>query len=212
MNIILHTKYELFKKLRTIRLKGFGQPLAYPPETTKMELVTEQSSAIVTTFTPAQFYYLQPHVERILGLRETIWELHGIDILRLPDSIGYIDCVLKDGTTCPFLPPIVEQYSSQSVSNPLYLICDGIHRIQAAMQTGSEITVVRISQPPFPYYALPNPNGWADTERIDALPTDASFVKKLYRLPTPDLYKQLFRDFNAAFPGVQEERPKGLIA
>jgi hypothetical protein len=116
-----------------------------------------------------------------------------------------MDVELTDGEWMPLLPPVVETDARGN-----YIINDGIHRIQFAREMGCSLRCVLTGIPDWPYYALPNPNRWDDVKSISGeLPE--GFVKKHYRLADKALYKQLFRDFNAVWPGVQKERAKGAI-
>jgi hypothetical protein len=69
---------------------------------------------------------------------------------------------------------------------------------------GRDPSIIHVSglPPEYPYYAYGIEEGWSGVVAIDEL-TDG-FKKKDYR--NPDNYKALFRDFNAVFPGIQEQR------
>ncbi|MBF0130994.1 MAG: hypothetical protein HQL75_00195 [Magnetococcales bacterium] len=104
----------------------------------------------------------------------------------------------------PLIPPVVEV----SIENgkPVMLINDGMHRVYAARRFGQKINIVLATGVPaeYPYYAHPVENGWDGVVELDELPDN--FVKKTYR--NPHNYKELFRDFNAVFEGVQTQRKR----
>lgn len=206
--VVQHSRQRLVEKIRQVRLKGFGQPLAYPEEETNVELCTFP----LQNADPPQTYYLQERVQDLIVLRNRL-QVRGYDIFALD---GYLDLTLEkdDGTQVefPILPPIMEQYAYRNPYAEKYLICDGVHRVMAARVCGlKHIQAVRISQPPWPYYAYAETAGLAGLNGIEgALPQ--GYLKKTYRWPEEGGYKGLFRDFNAVFPGVQEERAKGLVS
>ena len=110
----------------------------------------------------------------------------------------------------PVIPPIAEQSPADGLGEGVWLINDGMHRIYAARSLGLPIHIVAVGDVPeeYPYYAFPLPGGWQDVELHDALPS--GFRKKNYR--HPGHHKAYFRDFNAQFPGVQEQRPLGPVS
>jgi len=101
----------------------------------------------------------------------------------------------------PFIPPVVER-STEPDGRTVWLINDGIHRVYAAHVAGSPINVVTVDGASHPYYALAA--SWDVVVELEELPDN--FQKKAYRVP--ENYKALFRDFNAVFPGVQQERKR----
>jgi hypothetical protein len=172
---------DLLARLRETRLVGFDGACVY-----------EHATLQVQTFDPldlmpAQRYVLMPNVRRILELREAV------DVFALDGGV-YLDGV-------PLLPPVVER-STEPDGREVWLINDGIHRVYAARVSGSPINVVTVDGASHPYYALALPNGWDGVAEMEELPD--VFQKKEYRVP--DNYRALFRDFNAVFPGVQQER------
>ena len=169
----------LLARLRETRLMGHGGARVY-----------ERATLEVQTFapldlTPAQRYVLMPNVRRILDLRDSV------DVFALDGG------VYLDGT--PLLPPVVER-SEEPDGRTVWLINDGIHRVYAAHLAGSPINVVTVDGASHPYYALAA--SWDVVVELEELPD--GFQKKAYRVP--ENYKALFRDFNAVFPGVQQER------
>jgi hypothetical protein len=173
----------LLARLRETRLMGHGGARVYGDA--RLEIQTFEPLDL----TPAQRYVLMPNVRRILELQAAV----ELDIFALEGG------VFLDGV--PLLPPVVER-SEEPDGRTVWLINDGIHRVYAAHLSGSPINVVTVDGASHPYYALAA--AWADVVELEELPD--SFQKKTYRVP--DNYKALFRDFNAVFPGVQEERKR----
>lgn len=187
---------ELLTRLKQTRLKGFGQPLIYEHATLELARGVDTDRLV-----PAQRYVLRESVERILDLRECLLG-HGADIFALDGGLWLT--FEDDGQAeIPLLPPIIEE-SREPDGRIVWLINDGMHRVYAARKSGLPVTVVLARGVPeeFPYYAYALAEGWADVQELDELPDN--FQKKTYR--NPDNYKSLFRDFNAVFPRVQEQR------
>ena len=150
------------------------------------------------TLAPAQNYVLASGVERVLRLREAL-EPFDVDPFAL---LGGVWLTTSAGRV-PLLPPVVEE-SLEPDGTTALLVADGLHRVSAARSTGLPLTVVLVRgvDAGMPYYAFPLVEGWDGVEVLDALPEGRQ--KKAYR--QPQSYKALFRDFNAVFPGVQEQR------
>lgn len=216
--IIKHSDTELIQKLREVRLRGFGQPRIYA------DCDIEVTHASMSLIQPPQNYYLQSRVYDLLRLNDMMISQFGHFLF---EHRGYTDIILEDGTSFPFLPPIVESYGDGENS---WLVCDGVHRVMA-QRWMNDITplVVEISRPSWPYYAVVDPElKWEALAEIKGELPDA-YKKKTYRLSIESgsgrtvkdggdgfalgeaAYKGLFRDFNAVWPGVQEERKKGLV-
>jgi hypothetical protein len=189
------TADELLATLRRTPLQGFDGALPYAGA--QLELVTMDPDALV----PAQRYVLAGGVRRALALRHAL-RPHGIDPFAL-DAGAWITTADAPGEPTPLLPPIVEM-SREPDGRVVPLINDGLHRVFAARSVGAPITVVLARDVPteYPYYALALPDGWTGVAELEDLPD--GFQKKTYR--NPHGYKQLFRNFNAVFPGVQQER------
>jgi hypothetical protein len=189
---------ELLSRLAGTRLRGFGKASVYADATLELAPATDTD-----TLTPAQRYVLAPTIAALLELRAALapW---GIDPFAL-DGGAHIRTSEHPHETIPLIPPIVER-SSEPDGRHVLLIGDGLHRVSAARSVGLPISVVIATNIPsmHPYYAHALPNGWSDLDQLDELPD--SFQKKSYRLPA--CYKALFRDFNAVFPGVQQQRKK----
>jgi hypothetical protein len=187
---------ELLRRLKQTRLKGFGQPLIYEHATLELAAAVDTDRLV-----PAQRYVLSESVGRILGLRTRLLA-RDLDIFRLEGGLllSFDD---DPGAEIPLLPPIIEE-SREPGGRTVWLINDGMHRVYAARKSGLPINVVLARGVPedWPYYAYALEQGWADVQALDELPDN--FLKKTYR--NPDNYKSLFRDFNAVFPRIQEQR------
>ena len=99
----------------------------------------------------------------------------------------------------PFIPPVVER--SHEPDGRTVLADQRRHppRLRRPRRR-LPINVVTVDGASHPYYALAPPG--SVVVELEELPD--SFQKKAYRVP--ENYKALFRDFNAVFPGVQQER------
>ncbi len=216
MNILRHQlidRTELLTRLKATRLRGHGQPLIYAQST--LELTTLSPDQLV----PAQQYVLQPQVQQIYQLHD-YFLTHAIDIFALSGGLLFWVADAADANDdandaeagnesvpIPLIPPIVEE-SHEPDGKTVWLINDGMHRVYAAKQLGKMITVVLVRNVPtaYPYYAYALPHGWLGVEELSEIPDN--YRKKAYR--DPQNYKALFRDFNAVFPGIQEQRKPGL--
>ena len=186
---------DLLERLRGVPLRD-GNAHPYRDAALTCEVVDTDRLA------PAQAYVLRPGVARAGRLRQAL--LHrGVDPL---DLSGAVLLTTSDdaGVRVPLLPPVVEESHEQGGRVAL-LVADGMHRVWLARTLGLPVRVVLVRgiDPQWPYYAFPLARGWDDVEEHDALPPGRA--KKRYR--QPDRYKALFRDYNAVFPGVQQERP-----
>lgn len=181
----------LLDALRQVPLRdGVARPYA----AARLSLETLEASVLA----PAQNYVLRDGVERVLLLRDAL-AAHGVDPFALDGAV----LVTTDEGTVPLLPPVVEESHEPDGTTSL-LVADGLHRVSAARALGLPLTVVVVRgvDPTSPYYAYPLAGGWAGVEVLDVLPEGRQ--KKAYR--QPQSYKALFRDFNAVFPGVQQQR------
>jgi hypothetical protein len=187
---------ELLSRLRETRLRGFDR--ARPYENASLELA---DALAAKELVPAQRYVLRAGVQKILQLRGTLLG-HGVDIFALEGG-AYVRTSDAPNERVPVIPPVVEE-SHEPDGRTVLIINDGIHRVYAARSLGLPISVVIARGVPsaYPYYALALPGGWADVAELDELPD--GFQKKAYR--EPERYKDLFREFNEVFPGVQKER------
>lgn len=193
------TENELVSQLKKTRLRGFGSPLVY--ERAHIEI---EESVFIPTLVPPQRYVLNGRINDILSLHdaflkhgENIFELRGALLFWLEGMNPFTDPPI------PFLPPIAEQ-SVEKNGQRVMLVNDGMHRVMSALRLGDRINTVYVKNVPaeYPYYAYGFMGGWDNVKCFDELPDE--FQKKDYR--NPENYKALFRDFNALFPGVQEQR------
>lgn len=189
---------ELLARLKTVRLMGHGQPEIYADADLSLVRGVPTDQLV-----PAQRYVLDADLASVFAIVDGLGAA-GLDAFDLPGAIQFWR-ETPDGEEgpIPFLPPIVEE-SVEADGRTLWLINDGMHRCSAARSRNQPITIVLARNVPrsWPYYALPNPQGWDDVARLAALPD--GFVKKAYR--DPENYRDLFRDFNAVFDGVQKRR------
>lgn len=192
----------LLERLRQTRLRGFGQPLVY--EQAQLTLVRQVDPR---TLYPAQNYVLTADHERLHGLYHAFLK-QGHNIFALEGALLFW-VQHEDGSEegpIPITPPVVE-ISLEPDGRTIPLINDGMHRVYTAMRLQQPIHIVLVRHVPvqWPYYAYPLANGWDDVEERQTLPEQ--YVKKAYR--DPDHYKDLFRDFNDVFPGIQKQRKRG---
>lgn len=186
---------DLLAALRQVPLRdGVSRP--YASASLSLEVLAPDD------LVPAQNYVLRPGVDRAGRLREALAP-HGVDPLALGGA-ALVTTSDDPGEQVPLLPPVVEE-SAERDGTTVLLVADGMHRVWLARRLGLgvEVVVVRGVDPQWPYYAYPLPDGWAGVEELDALQPGRQ--KKDYR--QPQSYKALFRDYNAVFPGVQQERP-----
>ncbi|MBF0097119.1 MAG: hypothetical protein HQM04_10865 [Magnetococcales bacterium] len=191
----------LLQRLRQTRLRGFGQPLVY--EQARLQLRREVDPR---TLYPAQNYVLQEDHRRLHTLYALFLQ-QGVNIFALDGALLFWlrHADGEEEGPIPLTPPVVE-LSQEPDGRTLPLINDGMHRVYTAMRLGLPMHIVQVEgvPPQWPYYAYPLANGWADVQELAQLPAD--YVKKAYR--DPDNYKDLFRDFNGVFPGIQKQRKR----
>ncbi|MBF0459903.1 MAG: hypothetical protein HQL87_00755 [Magnetococcales bacterium] len=193
----------LLEQFRQTRLRGYGQPLVYAQA--QLELVRQVDPC---TLYPAQNYVLTADHQRLQALY-TAFLHQGHDIFALEGGLLFWVQAEQDGEEegpIPLTPPVVEM-SREPDGRLIPLINDGMHRVYTAMRLQKPIHIILVRDVPeqWPYYAHPLTNGWTDVEELAAIPDN--YVKKAYR--DPDHYKDLFRDFNAIFPGIQKQRKRG---
>lgn len=186
---------ELLAALRRTRLRGYGGVEPYADAALELTDVDPEELA------PAQNYVLQPGVDTVLELRDALLG-HGVDLFALDGGL-WVTTKEGAGERIPVLPPVVEE-SVEPDGRTVLLVNDGMHRLFAARELGLPVSVVVARGVPaaYPYYAFALPGGWADVVALAELPD--GHQKKDYRQPAG--YKALFREFNAVFPGVQQER------
>jgi hypothetical protein len=186
----------LLSTLRRVKLVGHGQIEVYRDAD-----ITLVPALDTDALTPAQYYALDPTIEHITLLREALLA-EGHDIFALDGGL-WVRTSRDPGKRFPIIPPVAEEGVTRG-GREVLLVNDGIHRVATARSLGAPISTVVVRGAPkkFPYYAFPLENGWDGVTRIREL--EPGFVKKDY--VTKDGYKQLFRDFDALFPGVQPLR------
>ncbi|MBF0185121.1 MAG: hypothetical protein HQM06_12140 [Magnetococcales bacterium] len=195
----------LLQRLQQTRLRGFGRPLIYEQSALQLWRDVDPRSLY-----PAQNYVLQEDHQRLHTLY-TLFLQQGINIFALSGGLlfwlRYGEEEEEEGPI-PLTPPVVEM-SHEPDGRVLPLINDGMHRVYTAMRMGLPIHVVAVTNVPrqWPYYAYPLANGWDDVQELSVLPAD--YVKKAYR--DPENYKDLFRDFNEVFPGIQKQRKRSIL-
>jgi hypothetical protein len=199
--VALISEEQLLQRLRQTRLRGFGQPLVY--EQARLHLRREVDPR---SLYPAQKYLLQENHRRLHTLYALFLQ-QGINIFALEGGLQFW-LRHADGEQegpIPLIPPVVEM-SQEPDGRTIPLINDGMHRVYTAMRLGLPIHIIQVEGVPsqWPYYAYPLADGWAEVEELAQIPTD--YVKKAYR--DPEHYKDLFRDFNGVFPGIQEKRKR----
>jgi hypothetical protein len=188
---------ELLHRISRTPLRGFGG--ARPYENATLELAAVHSDALA----PAQNYVLKPTVATVLRMREALLQ-EGLDFFALAGG-AHVRTSDAPDDHIPVIPPIVEE-SWEPDGRSVFLVSDGLHRVFAARSLGLPLTVVKISRVPreYPYYAYALRGGWSEVAELAELPD--GHQKKDYR--QPGSYKDLFRDFNAVFPGVQKQRKR----
>ena len=196
---------ELISKLYGVSLRGSKTIKPYKGAVITIERL---NPAILA---PTQRYVLKKEIRKIEDLRWAIDQEYGQDILRLNGylKVKYPDQIDSHGQrydiqeTIDILPPIVEEYID-FVGNIHYIICDGQHRAYLAYMMGLPVHValVRAINTNYPYYAYPLPNGWADVELRDDIPS--GYVKKFHVAKD---HKFLYRDFNSQFENIGDSRP-----
>jgi hypothetical protein len=145
-----------------------------------------------------QYYVLEKDLSEIANCRKALLEF-GVDMFKLK---GFVRVYSLDDSghqqVFDVLPPVIE---ISEHDGGIHLLCDGMHRLYHARETGSDINVIVIDgvNKDYPYYALPNEEGWKSLQKCSQVPD----VKKNYRIEN---YKSLFRDFNTAFLNVTQPR------
>ncbi|HEX3517606.1 MAG TPA: hypothetical protein VHT29_01075 [Solirubrobacteraceae bacterium] len=189
---------ELLARLKQTPLRGHGGVRLYAGAELELEPSFDPSK-----LAPAQRYVLMGSVRKLLELRSVLLEWD-VDLLAL-DGGAYVRTADSPDEDIPVTPPFVEE-SHERDGRRVLLINDGLHRVYAARLLGLPISVVIARGVPveYPYYAYALPGGWSEVAELEELPDE--FQKKEYRVP--ENYKALFREFNAVFPGVQQQRKR----
>lgn len=199
--IEIHSVEKLFENIRKVSLKQESESQStkdFPYANAEIELRIFEADEL----SPAQHYVLGPQITKIL---ELYGELLLNDYTRLYKLNGYRTLYIEGCNPIDLLPPLVE-LSSEDDGSVHNLICDGMHRIYLArmMKTPVQCIFIRNIPKEFPYYALPNSDGWDNIKTLKFLPDN--YVKKIYRVPDIDPHS-LYRDFNSAFNNVGAPRP-----
>lgn len=195
---------ETLDRLAQTRLRGHGQKLIY--EKARLSVVQQIDT---DRLVPAQRYLWKRDLDNAMAMQR-LFAQEGLDVFALEGTVMF--WIERDGEEegpIPMTPPIVEE-SIEADGQKIWLINDGMHRIAAARSLGRKINVILAENVPaeYPYYAFPAPGGWQDVQTYDLRPEGAT--KKLYRFP--ETYKDLFRDFNDVFPGMQKDRRQAEAA
>ena len=180
------------EKLRNVPLKGYDGHKIY--EHARINFTTMNPKELA----PAQKYVLSRNLYRTRILHDE-FILKGIDTLALDKGLLYS----TEYGSYYLIPPVVEVMHDEA-GNDIHLINDGMHRIYTALQMEVPIMVTLISGVPerYPYYAAPAKNGWVDVNVYSGI----SEVKDKRDYVDFENRKDLYRDFNAVFPGVQPKR------
>lgn len=147
----------------------------------------------------AQYYVLQKDLDEIELTRNQLLQF-GVDIFKLKGFVRvfYRDDIKYSVNVFDVLPPVVEL---SQADGGIPLLNDGMHRLYLARKAKSKINIVIVEgvDEKYPYYALPNFDGWNNLQCCIEPPD----IKKNYRIKE---YKTLFRDFNSAFINVTQVR------
>jgi len=184
----------VIEMLRKVRLRGHGRPFVY-----KDANILWGESLQPSSFAPPQNYVLSGGVSDIDALRKLLVGQTGHDILNLKCGIRFKMEDEEDFRT--ILPPIIEKSEEDG---GIKIVCDGMHRVFLAGKLNVLMSVIMIESPSHPYYAFPIEGGWESVEELKEIPD--GYAKKKYR-QEPN-YKDLFRDLNKVFPGIQMPRKK----
>lgn len=188
------TEETLIENLRKVHLAGRPELKIYQNANITLKREVSPDNIIFS-----QYYVMKKDIEEITQTRKCLLS-YGIDIFKLQGYIRlyYIDDMDHQLKVFDILPPIVE--ISKADEN-IPLLNDGMHRLYLARESKSLINIVMIGDfdYDYPYYALPNYEGWKNLKICSEVPE----IKKNYR--TKD-YKTLFRDFNSAFINVTQPR------
>jgi len=196
----------LLTQLTQTRLMGPGQPLIYQNAT-----LTLQEAVSPNRLIPAQRYVLASDFQMIERLYSTFLQQHALDIFALAGGLWFWpespanpreSTAEKIAEAIPLTPPIIEE-STTPTGDKIWLISDGMHRIYTARKLGIPINIILVQNvpPQYPYYAYPLANGWNEVIELTEIPK--GFHKKTYRETN---YKDLFRNYNEIFPGIQKRR------
>jgi hypothetical protein len=203
-----YNEESLIEKLRQVKIKDTNYKI-YENCDISIKIYDKYSKMIYNNnnydiVKPCQFYVLQRILDRVKDLQDELWNI-GIPIHNIA-GYGTISTI-EDGalSTFDYLPPVIEKCP---LTNE-YLICDGMHRMtddNLSVRRFINVAVIENLPAEWPYYALPNTNGWSDVKVLEEVPANKDDWK-LYREPYPQC-KRFFRDFNSVFNGVTKQRGK----
>lgn len=151
---------------------------------------------------PAQRYALEPNLAQVEALVDAL-AAAGHDLFALGCGLT-IRTDAEPEVPRSVIPPILERGTFRDDGRPALILADGIHRAFVARSRGRRMTAIVVEgvASHVPYYAWPEPKGW-DAVQVKSF-LEEGFQKKDYRVKVG--YQKLFRNFNAAFPGVQPDR------
>ena len=181
----------LLSKLKNTRLLGYGQVLVYANAQLSIEQQLDTDILV-----PTQRYVLRSTLWTVKELYTTLLS-QGVDMFKLDTAVWFWREDIR--TLLPLLPPIIEE-SYEADGRKVWLISDGMHRVYTARKLGKPLNVILVKNASHPYYAYPLDKGWADVAELQEL---GSLPKKKYR---ETAYKELFRNYNDVFPGIQKSR------
>jgi hypothetical protein len=188
------TEELLFENLRKIHITGRPDLKIY-----KNANISLKENINPQDINFAQYYVLEKDLDEISITRKCLLE-YGVDIFKLK---GFVRVYYQNSDNNALgvfdvLPPVVE---ISKADGGIPLLNDGMHRVYLAREAESAINLIMVenSDPDYPYYALPNNEGWNNLARCREVPD----IKKNYRIKE---YKTLFRDFNTSFINVTQQR------
>jgi hypothetical protein len=185
---------EYHNGLRRVRLVGHGQPFVYENAVISSEPLVDTDLLI-----PTQRYVLTSIMQRTRQLYELLLR-EQVDLLELTTA-WQLKLLMDDNTLRIFhlTPPLIEVTLNQSYEQ-IWLLADGMHRVALARELNYPISITLIKGASHPYYARPLCS-WNEVLRLDTIPE--GFKKKAYLEKD---YKDLFRNYNEVFPGIQLPR------
>ena len=154
----------------------------------------------IDQLSPTSFYVLRGGLDTQRLLREEMMSQFGIDTLSLDRAY---EIETADGIYT--LTPVITHLSE--IDGNVVLLEDGAHRTYHGIEQGKrQINVIYVEGVPdhIPFYAHPNPNGWADVLVFDTV--GDVLVKKKYRHSDKDKQYRLYRNYDIHFPGIGAPR------
>jgi hypothetical protein len=189
---------EVETRLRDVRLVQDERVAPY--ENARIELRREVEADCMD---PAQRYALEPVLAQVGALVDAL-AVAGHDLFALEGGL-LVRTDEEPSTQRWVIPPILERGAFRD-GTPALILADGIHRAFVARRRRRRMTAIVVDDvaPEVPYYAWPEPDAWAAVEVKPSL--EPGYQKKDYL--REDGYQALYRDYDAAFPGVQPPRPQ----